>query len=62
MNIQYVRLSDDVCETLNRLAHEQRRTVSDVVNEMLRNRLKEIPAGTPGEIPAGAPGESATAG
>lgn len=49
MNIQYVRLSDDVCETLNRLALEQRRTVSDMVNEILRNGLKEILAGAPGE-------------
>ena len=48
MNIQYVRLSDDVCEILNRMAQEQRRTVSDVVNEMLRKQLKEIPAGSPG--------------
>lgn len=49
MNIQYVRLSEDVCEILNRLAQDQRRTVSDVVNEMLRKRLKEIPA----EFPSG---------
>ena len=48
MNIQYVRLSEDVCEILNRLAQDQRRTVSDVVNEMLRKRLKEIPAELPG--------------
>ena len=39
MNIQYVRLDDHVCETLNRLALEQRRTVSDVVNEILREHL-----------------------
>ena len=44
MNIQYVRLSDEVCEKLNRLAQDQRRTVSDVVNEMLRERLREISA------------------
>ena len=42
MNIQYVRLSDEVCEILNRLAQQQRRTVSDLVNEMLWEKLKEI--------------------
>ncbi len=39
MNIQYVRLDDDICEVLNRLAWEQRRTVSEVVNEIARGWL-----------------------
>jgi predicted transcriptional regulator len=39
MNIQYVRLDDDICEVLNRLAFEQRRTVSEVVNEIARGWL-----------------------
>jgi len=41
MNIQYVRLDDRLCEILNRMANEQRRTVSDVVNEILRERLEK---------------------
>ncbi len=49
MNVQYVRLADEVCDTLNRMAREQRRTVSDLVNEMLRERLKEVPVEPPGE-------------
>lgn len=47
MNIQYVRLDDQVCELLNRMAQEQRRTVSDVVNEILRERLGQTPAAGP---------------
>ena len=39
MNIQYVRLEDDVCGRLNEDAREQRRTVSEVVNEILRRHL-----------------------
>ena len=42
MNIQYVRLDDQVCETLNRMANDQRRTVSEVVNEILRLRLEDL--------------------
>jgi hypothetical protein len=42
MNIQFVRLELDVCEQLNRLALEQRRTVSEVVNEMLRLQLVQL--------------------
>ena len=41
MNIQYVRLDDSVSDILNRMAREQRRTVSEVVNEMLRRQLDE---------------------
>jgi hypothetical protein len=47
LNIQFVRLDLDVCEVLNRLALQQRRTVSDLVNEMLRSRIAES-----GELPA----------
>ena len=39
MNIQYVRLEDDVCGRLNEDAREQRRTVSDLVNEILRRHF-----------------------
>jgi predicted transcriptional regulator len=47
MNIQFVRLDDEVCEAVNRLAEREERTVSAVVNEVLReflDRLKENPA------------------
>jgi hypothetical protein len=47
MNIQFVRLEHDVCGILNRIALEQRRTVSDLVNEFLRERLAQA-----GEFPA----------
>jgi hypothetical protein len=40
MNIQFVRLELDVCEPVNRMALEARRTVSDIVNEALREFLK----------------------
>jgi len=40
MNIQYIRLDEGVCEVLNRLAMEERRTVSDVVNEILKEYLR----------------------
>jgi hypothetical protein len=41
MNIQFVRLDHDVCETVNQIALESRRTVSDLVNDMLRECLKK---------------------
>ena len=41
MNIEYIRLEGDVCERLNQMATERRRTVSDVVNEILRRYLEE---------------------
>jgi len=41
MNIQYVRLDDRVCEVLNRMALEQRRTVSEVVNDILHAYLEK---------------------
>ena len=47
MNIQFVRLDDDVCEAVNRLAEQDRRTVSSLVNEALREflqRCEEHPA------------------
>ena len=44
MNIQYVRLDDQVCEILNRMAGEQRRTVSELVNEFLRVQLEKLAA------------------
>lgn len=39
MNIQFVRLEDDVCGRINQAANEQRRTVSDLVNDILRRHL-----------------------
>jgi hypothetical protein len=42
MNIQFVRLELDVCEQLNQLAQQQRRTVSELTNEMLRSQLVEL--------------------
>jgi hypothetical protein len=42
MNIQFVRLKLDVCETLNQMALQQRRTVSELVNELLREQLTRI--------------------
>jgi hypothetical protein len=41
MNIQFVRLELDVCEPINRMALEARRTVSEIVNEVLRDFLKQ---------------------
>ena len=40
VNIQYVRLSEDICGTLNDMARDSRKTVSDVVNEILREHLR----------------------
>jgi len=36
MNTQFVRLDDDVCETINRLAEQEQRTVSALLKEPLR--------------------------
>ena len=41
MNIQFVRLEQDVCETINQMALQARRTVSDLVNEIVREHLKK---------------------
>jgi hypothetical protein len=41
MNIQFVRLDEFVCEVLNQQALRQRRTVSDLVNEILRAHLEK---------------------
>jgi predicted transcriptional regulator len=41
MNIQFVRLDHDVCETINQIALESRRTVSDLVNDMVRQCLRK---------------------
>jgi len=46
MNIQFVRLDDDICEAMNRLAEKEERTVSALVNQVLRDflgRSKEHP-------------------
>ncbi len=41
MNIQFVRLENDVCEILNQMAFQQRRTVSELVNQLLRDQLSQ---------------------
>ena len=43
MNIQFVRLAQDVCEAVNQRALESRRTVSELVNEILRQHLASDP-------------------
>jgi hypothetical protein len=40
MNIQWVRLEAGVCEIVNRIAEDQRRRVSEVVNEILKEHLE----------------------
>ena len=40
MNIQFVRLEEDVCREINAQALEQHRTVSDLVNEIIREHLR----------------------
>jgi hypothetical protein len=40
-----------VCEILNQMAREQRRTVSDVVNEILRQHLERVPDASPVDRP-----------
>jgi hypothetical protein len=47
MNIQFVRLENDICEILNQIALQQRRTVSELVNQLLRDQLSRN-----GELPA----------
>jgi hypothetical protein len=39
VNIQFVRLEEDICERINVQALEQQRTVSDLVNEIVRMHL-----------------------
>ena len=41
MNIQYIRLDEDVCVSMNKLALDERRTVSELVNEVLREYLQQ---------------------
>lgn len=54
MDIQFVRLDDDICGTLNRKALDQRRTVSDLVNEILRDQLRKGASAPPAENAASA--------
>jgi hypothetical protein len=47
MNIQFVRLDDGVCDAINRLAEQEERTVSALVNQVLREfliRHEHLPA------------------
>ena len=39
MDIQFIRLDPDLVQRINRLASEQNRTVSDLVNEIVRKSL-----------------------
>ncbi len=39
INIQFVRLDPDVCETLNHVARDQQRTVSELVNQIVRDHF-----------------------
>jgi len=39
MNIQFIRLDDEICEAINRLAEQEERTVSALVNLVLREFL-----------------------
>jgi hypothetical protein len=60
MNIQFVRLDNDVCGKVNEMALETRRTVSDLVNDIVREHLKKEES-LPPEVPSrmanpGAPG------
>lgn len=41
MNVQFIRLEDDVCEPLNQMALQQRSAVSELVNVILREFLKQ---------------------
>ena len=43
VDIQYVRLEEDVSETINRIARSQARRVSDVVNQILRQHFERTP-------------------
>ena len=39
LEVRFVRLDDDLCATLNRMAGERQQRVSDLVNELLRRHL-----------------------
>ncbi len=41
MNVQFIRLDNDVCGPLNQMALDERRAVSDLVNQVLREFLKQ---------------------
>jgi hypothetical protein len=49
MDIQFVRLDLDICGKINKIALEQRRTVSELVNEMLRAQLDQNEPSRTGE-------------
>lgn len=44
INIQFVRLENDVCEAVNRLADAGSRNVSELVDEVLREYLRRMGA------------------
>jgi predicted transcriptional regulator len=41
VDIQFVRLDDDVREMVNKLARQSTRRVSDIVNEVLREWMRQ---------------------
>ena len=42
MNIQFIRLDSDVCVILNEMARDKSRTVSELVNDVLRAHLRAV--------------------
>ncbi len=42
MNVQFVRLDNDVIDPVNQMALERRQTVSDLVNEVIREYLEQL--------------------
>ncbi len=43
IEIRFIRLDDDVCETLNRVARQQDERVSEIANRILREWLTQEP-------------------
>ncbi len=48
VDIQYVRLDEDVCEAVNRIARAQLRTVSELVNQIVREQIQRSKAANSG--------------
>ena len=53
MNVQFVRLEDDVCQRVNQMAAEERKTVSSLVNEIVRGHLAERGKAERGDVKPG---------
>lgn len=41
--IRYIRLEDDVCEVINRMAQDEKQRPSEIVNRILRESLTAAP-------------------